>query len=70
MVTTHKASLDFKHLIFPIKGMSCASCASRIEKKVTDLDGIKQAGVNFGAEQALIEYDPDKVSPVEVREVM
>ena len=55
MVTAYKASLDFEHLVLPIRGMSCASCASRIEKKVASLDGVKQAGVNFGAEQASID---------------
>ena len=70
MVTAYKASLDFEHLVLPIRGMSCASCASRIEKKVASLDGVKQAGVNFGAEQASIDYDADKVSTAEVREVI
>ena len=70
MVTAYKASLDFEHLVLPIRGMSCASCASRIEKKVASLDGVKQAGVNFGAEQASIDYDPDKVSPTDICEVI
>lgn len=70
MVTAYKTSSDFERLILPIRGMSCASCASRIEKKVAGLDGVDQAGVNFGAEQAAIDYDPGRVSPTQLREVI
>ena len=65
-----KKSSNLEHLVIPISGMSCASCASRIEKNVADLEGVMHAGVNFGAEQASIDYDAYKVSPAEVREVI
>ena len=41
-------------------GMSCASCASRIERGLNQLDGV-QAAVNFAVEQAHVEHD-DSVS--------
>ncbi len=44
-----------------ISGMSCASCASRIEKKLQGIEGVEQAYVNLSAEQARILYQPDKV---------
>ena len=34
------------------------------------MGGIKQAGVNYGTARATIEYDADKVSPVQVRKVI
>ena len=37
-------------------GMSCASCASRIERGLNQLDGV-QAAVNFAVEQAHVEHD-------------
>ena len=53
--------------------MTCAVCASRIEKKLKSLQGVKDALVNFASETALVEYDPDRLSPddltVAVREV-
>ena len=51
-----------QHLTFPVKGMTCASCASRIEKKVGELDGVDQAGVNFAAESVTVDFDPDRTS--------
>ena len=47
-----------------IEGMTCASCASRIEKKLNRLDGVT-ATVNFATEKAHVEY-PDGVSPGEL----
>ena len=51
-----------RHITLPVKGMSCASCASRIEKKVGELDGVDQAGVNFGSESITVDFDPDRTS--------
>jgi Cu+-exporting ATPase len=51
-----------RHIVLPVKGMTCASCASRIEKKVGELDGVDQAGVNFAAESITVDFDPDRTS--------
>ena len=52
-----------RHIVLPVKGMTCASCASRIEKKVGELDGVDQAGVNFGSESITVDFDSDRTSP-------
>jgi Cu+-exporting ATPase len=44
-----------------IGGMTCASCAARIEKKLNRIDGV-QATVNYATEKAKIVY-PDGVTP-------
>jgi Cu+-exporting ATPase len=44
-----------------IGGMTCASCAARIEKKLNRIDGV-QATVNYATEKAKIAY-PDGVTP-------
>src|SRR6476619_4971949 len=38
-----------------LEGMTCASCAARIEKKLNRLDGV-EATVNFAAEQATVHH--------------
>ncbi|HET9093789.1 MAG TPA: heavy metal translocating P-type ATPase [Solirubrobacteraceae bacterium] len=44
-----------------IGGMTCASCAARIEKKLNKLDGVA-ATVNFASEHAAVAFDPSRVS--------
>ena len=41
-----------------LEGMTCASCAMRIEKGLKKVPGVKDASVNFATEQASITYDP------------
>ena len=43
-----------------LEGMTCASCAARIEKKLNKLDGV-EASVNYATEQASISFDPVRV---------
>src|SRR6266496_4101043 len=40
-----------------VGGMTCASCAARIEKKLNRLDGV-QASVNYATEKATVRFDP------------
>ncbi|UTI63352.1 heavy metal translocating P-type ATPase [Paraconexibacter antarcticus] len=49
----------------PITGMTCASCANRIERKLNKLDGV-QATVNYATEKAAVTYDPETVTPDEL----
>lgn len=44
-----------------IGGMSCASCAVRIEKALSEVPGVEEANVNFAMERATVKYDPAKV---------
>src|SRR3954454_25365515 len=43
-----------------IAGMTCASCAHRIERKLNKLDGV-QASVNYATEAATVRFDPARV---------
>src|SRR5665213_3697497 len=45
-----------------LEGMTCASCATRIERSLNKLDGV-EATVNFATETATVSYDPDRVAP-------
>lgn len=46
-----------------ISGMSCAACASRIEKGLTKIEGVKQANVNLALEKATVEFDDNLTDP-------
>ena len=50
-----------RHVELQIGGMTCASCAARIEKKLNKIDGVS-ASVNFATEKVSAEYAGD-VSP-------
>lgn len=39
-----------------IGGMTCASCATRIEKKLNRMDGVSVATVNYATEKAKVAY--------------
>ena len=45
-----------------LRGMSCASCARSIENTIRSVPGVNECNVNFGAEQATVEYDPKKTN--------
>jgi len=49
-----------------LKGMTCASCANRIEKKLNSLDGVLGASVNLTTERATVEYNPGVIAPREM----
>ena len=51
-----------ERLELPIEGMTCASCATRIEKRLNKLDGV-EATVNYATENAAVDFDPLRVSP-------
>ena len=54
------ASTATKHVELPIAGMTCASCARRIERRLNKLDGV-QASVNYATEKATVVFDPASV---------
>jgi Cu+-exporting ATPase len=55
-----------------ISGMSCAACATKIERKLNKLEGVTKAAVNLATEKATVEFDnsiikvSDLISTVEV----
>jgi P-type Cu+ transporter len=49
----------------PITGMTCASCANRIERKLNKLEGVT-ASVNYATEKATVEFDAAAVDPREL----
>jgi P-type Cu+ transporter len=44
-----------------IDGMTCASCATRVEKKLSRLEGVEGSSVNYATEEATVVYDPQQV---------
>ena len=50
-----------------IEGMTCASCASFVEKSLSRTPGVQSAIVNFATEQATVHYLPDQATPAALK---
>jgi len=46
-----------------LHGMTCASCAARVERSLRKVPGVLEANVNFAAETALVRYEPTQTTP-------
>jgi Cu+-exporting ATPase len=53
-----------QHLELPIAGMTCASCANRVERRLNELEGVT-ATVNYATEKATVDFDAS-VAPGEL----
>jgi P-type Cu+ transporter len=51
-----------EHVELPIAGMTCASCANRIERGLNKLEGVS-ASVNYATETATVDFDAAAVGP-------
>ena len=51
-----------ERIALPIEGMTCSSCATRVEKRLNQIDGV-EATVNFATEQATVSFDRELVEP-------
>ncbi|ALW86719.1 ATPase [Hymenobacter sedentarius] len=60
---TETATLD-------IEGMTCASCASAVEKSLSRAPGVQSALVNFATEKATVQYVPGQASPATLKEAV
>jgi P-type Cu+ transporter len=51
-------ALGESRALLALEGMTCASCAMRIEKGLKKVPGVKDANVNLATELATVTYDP------------
>jgi len=52
---------DTAQTMLAIEGMSCASCALRIERVLTRTEGVHEASVNLASQRAAVRFDPSVV---------
>ena len=53
-----------------IGGMSCSFCTSTIRKAFRRMDGVHDVGVSLAHEEGLVTYDPQRVTPAELRRTL
>lgn len=59
-----------KKISIQIGGMTCQSCANRIEKVLNKKPFVQQAGVNFAAEEAQVVFDSTQVNETQIIEII
>ena len=52
--------------IVEIKGMTCAGCETTVRFALERIPGVGSAEVNVERAEAVVDYDPARVSPAEV----
>jgi Cu+-exporting ATPase len=60
-------SHTLKETNLQISGMTCAACATRIEKGLNKLEGVETANVNLALEKSAIKFDPAKINIVDIQ---
>lgn len=55
-------AVALENVTLSITGMTCAACATRIEKNIAKVPGVQKANVNLATEKASVTYDPTKAS--------
>ena len=55
-----------KNILLPITGMTCANCASNIERNLKKMPGINEANVNLASEQASVSFNPDELKEQDI----
>jgi copper chaperone CopZ len=50
--------------VFRLEGLDCANCASKIEKAISRLDGVRSASVSFLTTRLVIEADDDRMDVI------
>lgn len=57
---------DLKEVELDIDGISCQMCVSKIERKISKLDGVKSIVVNLANSRGKIVYDSEKIKLSEI----
>ncbi|MCY8931493.1 copper-exporting P-type ATPase CopA [Bacillus atrophaeus] len=57
-----------KEIALQVSGMTCAACASRIEKRLKRMDGVADAHVNLALETSNVTYNPSETGAAAIKE--
>ena len=64
------SKLGKEKISIKITGMSCVSCAGTIESSLKKVNGVNRAEINFAAEKAYIEYNPETTNRTELEDAI
>ena len=64
------ATEESEHVDLPIEGMSCASCAMKVERTLGDVEGVTAATVNFATGRAAVDFVPGTATREELADAV
>ncbi len=67
---TTKSKQKMTRSTFPVLEMTCAACAISVESMLKATEGVASASVNFANQTALVEYDPQRAKPQDLRQAV
>lgn len=71
MGATHEVLTDAeKSITFPVTGMTCGACQSRVQRALTAEPGVIDASVNLVTKSAAVRYDATAVTPARLVEAV
>ncbi|MBR9990304.1 MAG: copper-translocating P-type ATPase [Gemmatimonadetes bacterium] len=62
--------LATRRVTIPVTGMTCAACASRVQRGLERGAGVREAAVNFGTERATVQYEADVTDAAQLVELV
>ncbi|MFQ5557858.1 MAG: heavy metal translocating P-type ATPase, partial [Acidimicrobiales bacterium] len=57
-------------LLVKLGGMHCSFCVSTIQKALARHDGVEAASVSLAHSEGLVEYDPERIAPVAIVDIL
>jgi P-type Cu+ transporter len=68
-MTQTQPAVELLKVDLGVTGMTCTACSGRVERKLNKVEGV-EATVNFATESASIAYDPARIAPADLIEVV
>jgi len=60
------APASFQQVVLKVEGMTCAACPKTVRTSLEDVDGVYGAKATFEPPEAVVRFDPDKVTVEEL----
>ncbi len=70
MLNLFKKKKTGETITFEIEGMHCTSCSMNIDSELEETEGVISAQTSYAKAKTVINYDPTKVKPKKLKEVI
>jgi copper chaperone CopZ len=68
--STSSLKITTETVVLKLSGLHCTSCSLNIDGTLEDTPGVIQSTTNYVKSQATIEFDPQKVTPDELKKII